>query len=96
MSIESAGDESAGVSSAVPGSLPAASDDSLAALGSVLSLKSSTDDSFAHTAAMFALRSTDQTQNDPNPNDGSGSGAATGTPLTFRALVLRPPIRMMP
>lgn len=78
MSIESAGDESAGVSSAVPGSLPAASDDSLAALGSVLSLKSSTDDSFAHTAAMFALRSTDQTQNDPNPNDGSGSGAATG------------------
>lgn len=78
MSIESAGDESAGASSAVPGSLPAASDDSLAALGSVLSLKSSTDDSFAHTAAMFALRSTDQTQNDPNPNDGSGSGAATG------------------
>ena len=27
---------------------------------------------------MFALRSTDQAQNDPNPNDGSGSGAATG------------------
>lgn len=78
VSIESAGDESAGASSAVPGGLPAASDDSLAALGSVLSLKSSTDDSFAHTAAMFALRSTDQTQNDPNPNDGSGSGAATG------------------
>ncbi len=78
VSIESAGDESADASSAVPGGLPAASDDSLAALGSVLSLKSSTDDSFAHTAAMFALRSTDQTQNDPNPNDGSGSGAATG------------------
>lgn len=78
VSVESAGDESAGASSAVPGGLPAASDDSLAALGSVLSLKSSTDDSFAHTAAMFALRSTDQTQNDPNPNDGSGSGAATG------------------
>ena len=78
VSIESAGDESAGASSAVPGGLPAASDDSLAAMGSVLSLKSSTDDSFAHTAAMFALRSTDQTQNDPNPNDGSGSGAATG------------------
>lgn len=78
VSIESAGDESASASSTVPGGLPAASDDSLAALGSVLSLKSSTDDSFAHTAAMFALRSTDQTQNDPNPNDGSGSGAATG------------------
>ena len=78
VSIESAGDESAGASSAVPGGLPAASDDSLAALGSVLSLKSSSDDSFAHTAAMFALRSTDQAQNDPNPNDGSGSGAATG------------------
>lgn len=78
VSIESAGDESAGASSAVPGGLPAASDDSLAALGSVLSLKSSFDDSFAHTAAMFALRSTDQAQNDPNPNDGSGSGAATG------------------
>lgn len=77
-SVESAGIEGAGASSAVPGGLPAASDDTLAALGSVLSLKSSTDDSFAHTAAMFALRSTDQTQNDPNPNDGSGSGAATG------------------
>lgn len=77
-SVESAGIEGAGVSSAVPGGLPAASDDALAALGSVLSLKSSSDDSFAHTAAMFALRSTDQAQNDPNPNDGSGSGAATG------------------
>lgn len=77
-SVESAGIESAAVSSAVPGSLPAVSDDSLAALGSLLSLKSSSDDSFAHTAAMFALRSTDQTQNDPNPNDGSGSGAAAG------------------
>lgn len=77
-SVESAGIEGAGASSAVPGGLPAASDDTLAALGSVLSLKSSSDDSFAHTAAMFALRSTDQTQNDPNPNDGSGSGAATG------------------
>lgn len=77
-SVESAGIESAGASSAVPGGLPAASDDTLAALGSVLSLKSSSDDSFAHTAAMFALRSTDQAQNDPNPNDGSGSGAATG------------------
>ena len=77
-SIESAGIEGAGASSAVPGNLPAASDDALAALGSVLSLKSSSDDSFAHTAAMFALRSTDQAQNDPNPNDGSGSGAATG------------------
>lgn len=77
-SIESAGIESTGASSAVPGNLPAASDDALAALGSVLSLKSSSDDSFAHTAAMFALRSTDQAQNDPNPNDGSGSGAATG------------------
>ena len=77
-SVESAGIEGAGASSAVPGGLPAASDDALAALGSVLSLKSSFDDSFAHTAAMFALRSTDQAQNDPNPNDGSGSGAATG------------------
>lgn len=77
-SVESAGIEGAGVSSAVPGGLPAASDDALAALGSVLSLKSSSDDSFAHTAAMFALRSTDQAQNAPNPNDGSGSGAATG------------------
>lgn len=77
-SVESAGIEGAGASSAVPGGLPAASDDTLAALGSVLSLKSSSDDSFAHTAAMFALRSTDQAQNDPNPNDGSGSGAATG------------------
>lgn len=77
-SVESAGIEGAGASSAVPGGLPAASDDTLAALGSVLSLKSSSDDSFAHTAAMFALRSTDQTQNDPNPNDGSGSGAAAG------------------
>lgn len=77
-SVESAGIEGAGASSAVPGGLPAASDDALAALGSVLSLKSSSDDSFAHTAAMFALRSTDQAQNDPNPNDGSGSGAATG------------------
>lgn len=75
-SVESAGDESASASSAVPGSLPAASDDALAVLGSVLSLKSSSDDSFAHAAAMFALRSTDQAQNDPNPNDGSGSGAA--------------------
>lgn len=77
-SVESAGIEGAGASSAVPGGLPAASDDALAALGSVLSLKSSSDDSFAHTAAMFALRSTDQAQNDPNPNDGSGSGAAAG------------------
>ncbi len=77
-SVESAGIEGAGASSAVPGGLPAVSDDSLAALGSLLSLKSSSDDSFAHTAAMFALRSTDQTQNDPNPNDGSGSGAAAG------------------
>lgn len=77
-SVESAGIEGAGASSAVPGGLPAASDDTLAALGSVLSLKSSSDDSFAHTAAMFALRSTDQAQNDPNPNDGSGLGAATG------------------
>lgn len=77
-SVESAGIEGAGASSAVPGGLPAASDDTLAALGSVLSLKSSSDDSFAHTAAMFALRSTDQAQNDPNPNDGSGSGAAMG------------------
>ena len=77
-SVESAGIEGADASSAVPGGLPAASDDTLAALGSVLSLKSSSDDSFAHTAAMFALRSTDQAQNDPNPNDGSGSGAATG------------------
>lgn len=77
-SVESAGIEDAGASGAVPGGLPAASDDTLAALGSVLSLKSSSDDSFAHTAAMFALRSTDQAQNDPNPNDGSGSGAAAG------------------
>ena len=78
VSIESTGSESVGASNAVPGGLPAVSNDALAVLGSVLSLKSSSDDSFAHNAAMFALRSTDQTQNDPNPNDGSGSGAATG------------------